>query len=665
MRWSLSRQLKMRRNAVEIEPEEIFMDAANIPGFREELLEGRIERPIARRTFVAFSIMVLLGFLVVAGRLVELQLVRGAAFLREAQANKTYPILIQAPRGIFYDRNFEKLVENTPTFVISLKTQAIPSDEEFERLMAELSRLTDRAISEIADANGVSGGEDVAEFFPRSVWPEEVVVASGELRGAVLEIQSRPEDFPGVVIIEASRRNYLLGAASSHVLGYVGRPSREDLVSRPEIRPTDIIGKTGFELVYDASLRGSSGEKLIEVNAAGQALRERFLEKPQAGSDLVLELDAGLQQQVHEALARHLRALGKKAGAVVVVDPRDGAVRALVNYPDFDPNIFGGGNRKELERLRGDASSPFFDRAISGGYPSGSTIKPILAVAALEERIIDPGQAIYDPGYIEVPNPYDPNRPTIFKDWKELGWVDMKRALALSANVYFYTVGGGYRDIKGLGIERIGKFLERFGWGSPLGIDLPGEYGGLIPNPENKKTIRPRDPVWRIGDTYLTSIGQGDVQVTPLQLAVSTAAIANGGTLWKPRLARAVVDEERRVRQEFRPEVIRAGIASPESLKTVREGMRQAVTIGSASSLADLSPLVAGKTGTAQTGVYGKNHGWFVGFAPYENPEVVIAVLVEEGTGGSTDAVPIAKEILYYYFTAQNSPPLTPLEARN
>ncbi|MEK7108660.1 MAG: penicillin-binding protein 2 [Patescibacteria group bacterium] len=653
----------VRRNDVEIGPEEIFMDSVNTPGFHSELAEGRIERSLGRNAFLFFGVFIGVGLAVIAGRLVWLELVRGGEFLAQAQANRTKSILIAAPRGVFYDRNFEALVENSPTFVVSLVPSRLSSDEEFTSVLAEASRLLGRTIEEIADANGVVLDDSRPGSVRRADWPEGVFLAAGDLRSAVLEFHARPEAFPGIEVTEAGRRDYPLGWTASHLLGYVGRPSREALAAESGIRPTDIIGKAGLEAWHEAVLQGRAGEKLIEVNAEGEVQRERFIVKPTPGRDVVLEIDARAQQFSADTLRRHLAALGKRAGAIVMIDPRDGAVRALVSYPSFDSNLFGrAANRQDVERLLGDPTRPFFNRAISGGYPSGSTVKPMLAVAALEEGVIDPDRQIYDPGYISVPNPYDPANPTIFKDWSALGMVNMRRAIAMSANVYFYTIGGGYRDIAGLGIERMKQWLARFGWGSALGIDLPGEYAGLVPDPEKKKATRPNDPVWRIGDTYITSIGQGDTQVTPLQLAVSIAAIANGGTLWQPRLARAIVDEERQVEREFRPHAIATGLARAESLEVVREGMRQAVTAGSASALADLFFPVAGKTGTAQTGVYGKNHGWFVGFAPYENPEVVIAVLVEEGTGGSTDAVPIAKEVLYHYFTEASRPQLTPLE---
>lgn len=640
------------------------MDSVNAPGFRQEMQEGRMERSVGRNLLIAFAGVLLFGGLIVVGRIFQLQLVRGDSFLARAKANKTYPILIQAPRGIFYDRKYTRLVENIPTFVITLSTKAIADDETFQIVLARLEALTGRSRAEIAESNGADlQARPAEELASRASWPGDMFIASGELRDAILEIESRPEDFPGATITEAGRREYPLAGAASHLLGFVGQPSREDLAKRTGVKPSDVIGKSGLELQYGDFLQGQAGEKLIEIDAAGKPQRERFIQKAVPGENVVLEIDADLQRFAAETLGRHIRALGKKAGALVALDPRDGALRALVSYPNFDANVFGAPEaKKEVNELLKNPVRPFFNRAVSGGYPSASTIKPLLATAALEERIIDPDTTIFDPGYILVPNPFDPSKPTIFKDWRALGTIDMRRAIAMSANVYFYTIGGGYSGIKGLGIERIKKYLERFGWGSPLGVDLPGEYAGLIPDPEKKKTIRPKDPIWRIGDTYITSIGQGDLQITPLQLADAIAAIANGGTLWRPRIAKAVVDSDRRTLQEFRPEAIRTDLADPASLQVVREGMRQAVTSGSATALNDLFFTVAGKTGTAQTGAYGKNHGWFVGFAPYETPELVIAVLVEEGTGGSSDAVPIAKEVLYYYFTHArdaNNPPLT------
>ncbi|MBI2637257.1 MAG: hypothetical protein HYW88_00015, partial [Candidatus Sungbacteria bacterium] len=326
----------------------------------------------------------------------------------------------------------------------------------------------------------------------------------------------------------------------------------------------------------------------------------------------------------------------KKGGAIVVSDVLDGSIKALVSYPSYDGNMFRGSvSKKEMDALLTDKRFPFLNRAIAGGYPPGSSIKPVIAAAALEEKIIDPLKQIFDPGYIEVPNPYNPDQKSIFKDWKALGYVDMQEALAWSANVYFFIIGGGYDGQEGLGIARLKKYADLFGFGEKLGIDLPGEIPGLMPGPAWKKENLPKDPFWRIGDTYNTSIGQGYVQATPLQINFATAAIANGGTLWKPRVAKAIMDSEKNVIRDIKPEVIRENFIESAHLAIVREGMRRVVRTGSAQVLNEVAVSVAGKTGTAQTesGVYeqSQNHAWFTGFAPYENPEIAITVFVEKG----------------------------------
>ena len=297
-----------------------------------------------------------------------------------------------------------------------------------------------------------------------------------------------------------------------------------------------------------------------------------------------------------------------------------------------------------------DKNKPLFNRAIGGFYPAGSTIKPFVASAALAENIIDPNFKIDDTlGYIKIENQYDPNIVYTYRDWKAHGFVDMRRAIAVSANVYFYIIGGGYKNIKGLGIDRIKKYLNIFGFGSDLGIDLPGESSGLIPDPAWKKSVK--NEGWFTGDTYNVSIGQGDTIITPLQLASAIGAVANGGTLWKPKLVLKITDHRNNSIREFKPESIRANIVDESKLKVVREGLRKAVTEGSAYLLNDLPIKVAGKTGTAQiTNTFRKTNAWFTGFAPYDNPEIALAIIVEGAGEGSTAAVPVAKEVFYWYY---------------
>ncbi|MFY9462078.1 MAG: penicillin-binding protein 2 [Candidatus Sungiibacteriota bacterium] len=642
----------------ELEPEEIFADSMNLPGHDRLRAEGRLPQAIARRTFSALALLMVIGLAVTASRLFQLQFIRGEEYLAASNKNISYTLFAAPPRGLIYDRKMSVLASNSATFLLVLKKNEFAGKEEFALALKKGAELAGNSVEGIFIDN--SRGQDFESVAPEDLfspdaWPEEIVFLNDMPHNILLRVATNPEEFKGFTIEESIKRIYSGGASLGHVLGFTGQPTKDDRARSSFYRSgARIIGKSGVELTYEEKLRGNPGKKIIEIDAAGRAQRERFIDKAVFGDHVVLNIDADLQREAYEALARHITALGKKAGVVVVSDPRDGRILALVSYPSFDPQILADGKDvAEIRRLLNDKKNPLFNRAIAGIYAPGSTVKPILATGALEEGIIDPAFQIYDEGFISVPNPYDPTKQTIFKDWTKLGWVDMRRAIAWSANVYFYTIGGGHNDIKGLGIERIRKFLSLFGFGSPLGIDLAGEKGGLIPGPEEKKKIRPDDPFWRIGDTYITSIGQGDTGATPLQLNLATAAIANGGTLWKPFVTKAVLDESGAVVEEIKPQAIRSQLAAPQSLAVVREGMRLAVLEGSAKSLADFPIEIAGKTGTAETGVIGKNHGWFTGFAPANSPEVVVTVLVEEGTGGSTDAVPIAKEIFWAWLAAR------------
>jgi len=325
----------------------------------------------------------------------------------------------------------------------------------------------------------------------------------------------------------------------------------------------------------------------------------------------------------------------------------------MVSVPGFDNNLFSGGISKiQYEKIVSDPLNPFFNRAVSGTYPTGSTIKPLIASAALEEHIIDPDKELLTHGYIEIPNEYDPEIVYRFADNADHGLVDMRDALAVSSNVYFYTIGGGYEDQQGLGPTRIKDYLLKFGWGAETGIDLPGEVRGLIPDPAWKKKAKGEG--WWDGDTYLFSIGQGNVLATPLQVVSSFAAIANGGTLYTPRMVKEIITKE--APKTIPSQVAKADIIAPDNIEVVRDGMRQAVKWGSSLLLNSLPVSSAAKTGTAQTGRKdedGKDYlySWVSVFAPYENPEIVLTVMVEDAKEGSLAVLPVAQEVLQWYFT--------------
>ncbi|MDO8600397.1 MAG: penicillin-binding protein 2 [bacterium] len=621
-----------------LDPDEIFADAINLPSFSENTPEGRMEKPLTRGPFFLFALGIAGGLAVLAVFLFRAQILRGAEYRVRADDNKFYEIPLRPPRGVMYDSRGVILASNESTFGVYVEGGELPEDAASRELIfSHLAKIIGNNVS--ADV--------IAEEFVKT---HTVLVASDLSRETALEILARQDELPGVFVQEEFSRRYPFSASVSHVLGYVGRVTREETSGVRGFSLTDVVGRDGIEAQYDSDLRGGEGRKLIEVNAKGSFERDRLLEPPRVGLNAELAIDAELQKAAFEIFSRLAAGGGAKAGAVVALDPRDGAVRALFSYPSFDNNMFTvAPDNAKIRSILSDPRFPLLNRAISSTYPSGSTIKPIIATAALEEGVIDEKRKILDEGFISIPDPYHPGQATIFRGVRPLGWVDLRRAIANSSNIYFYTVGGGYKDIVGLGVTRIKQYANRLGLGTKLGIDLPGEAAGFMPDPEWKKEHVKNDPLWRLGDTYNTSIGQGYVNVTPLQLTAAISAIANGGTLWKPRVLTALLDERKDVVRETAPEAIRSNVVSSETLRIVREGMRLSVTDGLAVSLSDLPVTSAAKSGTAEIGEKNKTHAWFTVFAPYENPEIVLTVFVEKGGGGSVVALPVAKEILRWY----------------
>ncbi|OGZ92182.1 MAG: hypothetical protein A2549_03525 [Candidatus Staskawiczbacteria bacterium RIFOXYD2_FULL_37_10] len=401
-------------------------------------------------------------------------------------------------------------------------------------------------------------------------------------------------------------------------------------------------------------MRGTPGQKKEVKTASGIEQGTEILSEPEPGYNLVLNIDAGLQERIYNALGKSLENVGAKKGAAVAMDPKTGAVLALVSYPSYDNNLFSGGiSQEDYDNLQNDVNQPLFNRAIQGQYPTGSTIKPFEAAAALQEKLISPTKQINDPGYILVPNQYDPSIVYRYGGVAPHGWVDMKKALAVSSNIYFYTIGGGYEDQKGLGPTKIKEYLSLFGWNEKTGIDLPSEFSGLIPDPDWKKRVKGEG--WWDGDTYNLSIGQSDLQTTPLQVASAYCAIANGGTLYKPQIVNKIISGSpgsSQLVKQFSPEVIRSNFIDPENLEIVREGMRDGVVqpYGLSTYLNDLPFSVAAKTGTAEIGYKDRFNVWSAVFAPYEDPQIVLVMTVERVNGLGAVTLPVAKEVLNWYF---------------
>lgn len=422
-------------------------------------------------------------------------------------------------------------------------------------------------------------------------------------------------------------RHYTERSGLSTVLGYLKYPAKD---SKGNYYDESYHGQAGVEKQYDERLSGKNGSKLTEMNAKGELNSESVIEAAENGQDLHLSLDARLTESLYKAILATARERGFTGGAGVILDTRTGEVLALTSYPEYSANIItDGSDKKEIVRLLTDKNKPFLNRVVSGLYTPGSIVKPIVALGALNEDVIGPNKQIFSAGFISLPNPYDAKNPSIFKDWKAHGLVDMRTALAVSSDVYFYEVGGGFEDQLGLGIAKLDQYFSIFGLSERTGIDLPGEALGYIATPSWKEKNFPDDPVWRIGNTYHTAIGQYGTQVTPISAVRWTAAIANGGILLKPSII---------LREELDEINISRIVELPASdWQVVKEGMRQGVTSGIAGALYFPSLTVAAKTGTAELGTTkALVNSWVTGFFPYKNPKYAFAVVMERGPATNT-----------------------------
>lgn len=588
---------------------------------------ARLEWTLDRRP-VRYVFFLALGlFLVLGGRLLYLNVWKGQYYAEAARNNSLRSVLLPAPRGIITDRFGTPLVKNEPSLDAIVIPTLLPSEPAARaQVLAVAERLFE------PENNQWKLVLEVRTFGPR----DALLIREDITQETAIAFYSQAKALAGIEIQRSARREYINGPIFSHVLGYVGKVQKEELEAHPEYLLTDIIGKQGVEKTYERELRGINGREVVEVDALGRVQKELGVVLPKPGSDITLTLDKALTEKIYTTMTEWFMTHALTKGAAIALDPRDGAVRALVSYPGYDNNLFSGGIKSEAyAALINDPANPLFNRAISGEYAPGSTFKPVVAAAALSERTITPETMIESRGGISVGKFF-------FGDWKVHGFTDLRRAIAVSSDVYFYSLGGGYGGIPGLGIERMKRYATEFGYGVRTGIDVPGEVSGLIPDAQWKeKKFGER---WYVGDDYHAAIGQGFITATPLQIANSIAAIANGGTRYVPHLL-------------DRPTAGTRVAVAPDILSVIREGMRETVTEGTAQSLQSVSVAVAGKTGTAQFGSKGETHGWFVSFAPFTNPELVLIILVEGQAEDSTyHAVPITKTVLEWYFSRENKP---------
>jgi penicillin-binding protein 2 len=656
---------------------------------------------------IIFRVLVALAFALLAFQTWRLQATRGEEFRLLADQNRFRTVTLNAARGIIYDRNGVQLVRNQPTFRVTIIPAFLPDDETPRaQVFARLSELLNMPITTARGPGDAMVLRETGPFQPRrsgAPWERRVGDGLGgpgapTPRGirdmvdavsfiapyrpvtikedvdpiVVARLEEESLHLPGVLVETVPVRDYLTGDLTAQMLGYIGSipEARLEEYEAKSYVPNDRVGLTGLELEYEDLLHGTKGLESIEVDVSGRKVRtvgDPTLARP--GHSLKLTLDLDLQEAVTDILARGIRDTDRRAGVAIAMDPRNGQILAMVSLPTYDNNLFAGGiSARDYIALSRDKRHPLVNHAIAGLYPPGSTYKIVPAVGALQDEVITPDTIFVDEGVLWLPNKYFPDDPELaqpFYCWfrEGHGRVNFITGMAESCDVYFYQIAGGYEPsgFEGLGLERMVYYSELFGLGSPTGIDLPGEAAGLVPTPKWKRLNYAE--TWVTGDTYNMGIGQGFVLATPLQVLNATAAVANGGLLYRPYLVQEILDAEGNVVETHQPEVIQdlLDVVAPEHLAMMQLGLKAVVAWGTGKDLYVPGVPVAAKTGTAEfcdsypscldrDGRVRTSHAWFTAYAPARDPEIAIVVFVYGGGEGSKVALPIAGEILRYYF---------------
>ncbi|MFT7327932.1 MAG: penicillin-binding protein 2 [Crocinitomicaceae bacterium] len=533
---------KRKYKDYEIEPDEIFMDDANISQLNRQQFEGVIEQPISSKILLILGSFFVVVLLIFFGRLFFLQLVQGENFLARSEGNRLQSNPIFAERGVVYDRNKVEIAWNTK-----------------------------------------ADNEDLFLY-----------------------------------------RAYTALSGHGHLLGYLNYPQKDNFGN---FWRTEIEGQAGIEKKNNQTLAGINGAQLTEVDALGNKLSQNIISQPKNGKNINTTVDAYIQHYLYEAIRIQAEEAGFVGGAGSIMDVETGELIGFTSYPEFDPYTLAEGS--DVEKINGffnDPRKPFLNRVLSGVYSPGSTVKPFIALAGLHEGLINENTTILSTGKIEVPNRFNPANSSFFRDWRKSGHgvTDVRHAIADSVNTFFYALGGGYQNQEGLGITRIEKYIRLFDIAEPTGIDFGNEAIGTIPNPEWKERIF-EDGTWRLGDTYITSIGQFGFQVTPIQMTRATAALANGGFLLQPML----------LKQKPNRKILDISI-DPTDYELIRLAMRDTVTEGTA-KIIDLPYVqMAAKTGTAQVGINNEFYNsWIIGFFPYDEPKYAFSIVMERALSDS------------------------------
>lgn len=597
---------------------------------------------LATKRIVLLAVVAFLGILLIFGRVFFLQILRSDYYRNLAENNRVRIKPIPAERGLIYDRSGNQLIENVPSFLLSIVPQDLPQNADRRKAV----------IAQISKIGGVNESDVETMVKKYSAYSFESLTVKDNLDyESALSLYIQNANLPGIVIEKGTKRLYKTSIGNSqvlslsHVIGYLGKINEDELdeLDVQSYLPSDYLGKSGLEKSYEPALRGTYGRKKIEVNALGREQNVIAEEAPKPGRHLLLSLDLEAQAKMEDLVSSTMAANHWKRAAAIAMNPQNGEIIAMVSLPTFNDNDFSGGiSSEKYDSYLENSDQPLFNRAIAGTYPSGSTVKPLIAAAALQEGIIQPNTSFLSSGGLQIDKWF-------FKDWKAGGHgiTNVTKALAWSVNTFFYYIGGGYKTFVGLGADKIVEYLKKFSLSNKTGIDLPGESSGFLPSKAWKEETK--NEMWYIGDTYNLSIGQGDLLVTPLQVAVWTSAVANGGKVIRPHLVSAIIDPVSNTAHPRQTEYLGKDIVSATNMETVRQGMRECVVYGSCAPLKDLPFTSGAKTGTAQWSKTLSDHAWFTAFAPFRQPKIVVTIIIEEGKEGSTAAQPIAKRFLEWW----------------
>ena len=669
---------------------------------------------IERWRIYVFAGVILSVFIIFFVRLFTIQIIQGPEWTARAEDNRTKEISIPASRGVIYDRNNTVLARNIASYNVVITAADLPDDiGEIQEILRELANYIDVPVigGELSESNPFvpcvsdHGIAEIVEYGETATPYQPVPVACDIERESAMAIQEKAVDWPGVGVEIQPIRDYPTGSLTASIVGFLGPiPANQEaeFKARGFVANRDKVGYAGIELEHQDLLAGINGLRQVEVDVAGQELHTvGETQQPESGSSLQLTIDTRLQQAATEILKReiefwntYLQTTRSTSGVVIAMNPKTGEILSMVSYPTYENNRMARViPAYYYNQLIEDPANPLLNHAVGDTLPAGSVFKLATAVGALNEAVVEPDQMIETPPKITITEKYfanDPGNPRDFIDWNEAGFgrLDFIGGLANSSNVYFYKLGGGYRDEipEGLGVCRLGTYARALGYGDYPGVGLPDEEKGLIPDPAWKRITHGES--WSTGDTYITSVGQGYVLATPLQVLLSATTIANDGKLMQPTLIREVLDREGNVIQEFAPQMkwditkdpviqeyydttIRGcepiegqtKIVEPWVIETVQQGMRRAVTHGTLEDeFVNVNIPAAGKTGTAEycdQYAQEKNlcipgnwptHAWTVAYAPYDDPEIAVLAFVYNGGEGASVAGPIVWQTLNAYF---------------